>query len=154
MRKPKDISGERYGRLVAIRLAFDFEKKKKSKNTSAQWYCECDCGNSSIVSKHALNRKSSTSCGCLRTENSRISLKNKRPKGIISALKRKFTAYKFNAKKKGRSFELTMEYFHELITSNCDYCGTEPNQLTCIYRSKDEENTLIHNGIDRIDSCA
>lgn len=148
----KDITNQRYGKLTVLRLAKLEEKKISKFDTSSQWFCKCDCGKEIITKKSLLRTGRSKSCGCLATENARKALKGKRPKGIESALKRKFNAYKFNAQKRNLVFELTIEEFHNLIIQDCRYCGLKPNQQTCIYRSQDIENTLIHNGIDRLNN--
>jgi hypothetical protein len=56
-RRGVDITGMRFGRLVAI----------KSVGTNAvgklMWECQCDCGNSSIVAGKRLRNGHNTSCG-------------------------------------------------------------------------------------------
>lgn len=54
----KDISGHRFGRLVA-----------KSFIPGQGWLCECDCGNTCIKSGYALSSGNTRSCGCLQQEN-------------------------------------------------------------------------------------
>lgn len=60
--KLKDITGQRYGKLVAIKYT------GKIKNHSAVWECKCDCGNSVEVKANALTSGAIQSCGCLRSE--------------------------------------------------------------------------------------
>ncbi len=57
----KDISGQRFGRLVAI---------KPSGNTKqgTVWLCKCDCGNVVTVQQGSLHSGKTKSCGCLRKE--------------------------------------------------------------------------------------
>jgi len=58
---PVDISGRRYGRLVAIeRLGF--------RKGEALWKCLCDCGTSRIVPLRCLRGGISSSCGCHRRD--------------------------------------------------------------------------------------
>ena len=64
MGKFKDITGQRFGRLIAIRPT----EKRVSGNGSIVWECICDCGKKYEVSSNALNRKATQSCGCLWTE--------------------------------------------------------------------------------------
>ncbi len=52
-----NLCGKRFGRLVVLEYAG--EKK---------WKCQCDCGETTIVSGNALNSGSTKSCGCLRIE--------------------------------------------------------------------------------------
>lgn len=50
--------GERYGRLVV----------KEQAERRYHYLCECDCGNTVVVSKYNLAAGTSKSCGCLRSE--------------------------------------------------------------------------------------
>lgn len=56
-------------------------------------------------------------------------------------------SYKFRAKQKGLTFELTEEQFLELSQRNCHYCGAEPSGT-----SKSRYDIFIYNGLDRKDS--
>lgn len=65
----RDISNQRFGRLVAIKVV------GKSKVNSLLWECRCDCGN--IVNRASAtlrNAKGVCSCGCYLTERSKIHL--------------------------------------------------------------------------------
>ena len=53
-----DETGNRYGRLVVTAPA-------PTKNRSAQWLCQCDCGNAAVISGGNLRKKTTRSCGCL-----------------------------------------------------------------------------------------
>jgi hypothetical protein len=56
----KDLSGQRFGRLVAVRDVGSNGKRRL-------WECRCDCGNISVVD--ASNLVDHTrSCGCLKSE--------------------------------------------------------------------------------------
>ena len=56
-----DLTGKRFGRLVA-RTFHD------TISTGARWICNCDCGNTSIVTANNLRAKQTISCGCYRRE--------------------------------------------------------------------------------------
>jgi hypothetical protein len=58
----KDITGERFGRLIAIK------RTGKKKNNSQVWECKCDCGNICEVSSGTLRSGKTNSCGCLLNE--------------------------------------------------------------------------------------
>lgn len=60
MNKIKDLTNQRFGRLVAKRPT------KKRRSGSVVWECECDCGNSKKVSTCHLSSGSTRSCGCLQ----------------------------------------------------------------------------------------
>lgn len=60
-RKPKNILGQRFGRLVAI----EFLGIKKH---CAMWKCRCDCGNEVEMKGIDLRFGHTRSCGCLHTD--------------------------------------------------------------------------------------
>lgn len=55
--KPIDISGQRFGRLVAV-------KRLRSLPKTALWLCRCDCGNTKECKLSKLRNGDNTSCGC------------------------------------------------------------------------------------------
>ena len=57
-----DITGQRFGRLTAIRY-FDSNKRGQ-----ARWLLNCDCGAEKITALHDLKHGGATSCGCVRKE--------------------------------------------------------------------------------------
>ena len=62
MSKLINISGQRFGRLVAI------EYVGSTKSHNALWLCQCDCGNMIVTRSVTLRKKQTTSCGCYRKE--------------------------------------------------------------------------------------
>jgi len=61
MRKALDITGNRYGRLVAVIRA-------ESKNGQTFWKCRCDCGTEKDINLYSLRKGITQSCGCLMRE--------------------------------------------------------------------------------------
>lgn len=59
--KEKDITNQRFGRLVAI----NFVKVEKHRSF---WNFACDCGNTLVILKGNVTGGTTQSCGCLRTE--------------------------------------------------------------------------------------
>ncbi len=57
----KDIAGQRFGRLTALRL----DGKQGRKNL---WLFSCDCGSAARATVHNVNSGNTASCGCLRRE--------------------------------------------------------------------------------------
>ncbi len=55
----EDISGQRFGRLVAARPA-----GRTARDGSPFWVCYCDCGACTAASQGALDRGETTDCGC------------------------------------------------------------------------------------------
>lgn len=64
--KSKDITGQTFGRLTAIRPT-----DRKTSNGATIWECKCSCGNTTYVGVSELILGRINSCGCLRTETSR-----------------------------------------------------------------------------------
>jgi len=57
-----DISGQKFGRLTAIKRIAGKEGKR------GFWRCRCDCGNGKKVYTSSLTRGMTKSCGCLDLE--------------------------------------------------------------------------------------
>ena len=55
----KNLTGQRFGRLVVIKRVGSDKQKR------ATWECQCDCGNLCIVSSSYLLNENTKSCGCL-----------------------------------------------------------------------------------------
>jgi DNA-binding XRE family transcriptional regulator len=60
----KDITGQRFGRLVAIERA----GKPTGTQTTYRWRCRCDCGKIVTVTLNSLTTGKTQSCGCLQKE--------------------------------------------------------------------------------------
>lgn len=58
----KDITGQRFGRLTAIRW------EGWTDTWGSRWLCRCDCGKEVSVLKNNLMRGKTQSCGCLRRD--------------------------------------------------------------------------------------
>ena len=65
-----DITGQRFGRLVALHPT---EKRRSGK---VLWKCACDCGNTTLATPNALKSGNTTSCGCVYKETRRGRLKH------------------------------------------------------------------------------
>lgn len=60
--KTKDITNQRFGKLVAL-----YPAAQNLKNRNILWYCKCDCENYYLVSTTDLINGNTKSCGCLRS---------------------------------------------------------------------------------------
>ena len=58
MGKFKDITGQRFGRLVVLR------RRGSDAKGQAMWICQCQCGITTVVRTSDLNNGNSRSCGC------------------------------------------------------------------------------------------
>lgn len=61
MPSPIDLTGKRYGRLVAVAPAAASGRLRK-------WDCQCDCGSAACVATNKLTSGHTRSCGCLVSE--------------------------------------------------------------------------------------
>ena len=65
----RDITGQRFGRLVVVEISYKANNKR-------YWKCICDCGKSCVIRQDQLVTGKTNSCGCIHAEyNARISEK-------------------------------------------------------------------------------
>lgn len=62
-RSEKNITGMRFGRLVAIRKERS-EWNKEKRQYISYWLFKCDCGNEKVINKYAVTHGRVLSCGC------------------------------------------------------------------------------------------
>lgn len=156
----RDLTDERFGRLICLERIEDIIKK--SGRAYQAWNCRCDCGNEKIILREYLINGETQSCGCLIKEG-RIN-----PKRLekLQAGKRKFEPHISSARdiwracKQRKKCYLSFEEFYNISQQNCHYCGIAPsnrfNKFTHSSRKNSQygkDNGLfIYNGLDRIDS--
>lgn len=71
MAAPKDLTGQKFGRLTVLRLDQRKYLSPAGKPTR-RWICRCDCGKELSVLQNALTGKNGTrSCGCSRRDTMR-----------------------------------------------------------------------------------
>ena len=61
----RDISGQRFGRLTAIRV---YSKASAHPYRKTKWLCRCDCGNEIVTALNNLQKGCTKSCGCLQRD--------------------------------------------------------------------------------------
>lgn len=142
--------GRRCGKLTVIEFVSITNTRKIPRRL---YKCLCDCGKYTLIDSGKLStnpnsKRSTKSCGCLRSE-------------VATQTKRKGTALESTARlvwdryKDGCSFE----EFMVLSQQECFYCGDLPSRIANYQInkrgiSKDwaREANFIYNGLDRIDS--
>lgn len=127
----KDISNQRFGKLIAIEPFRDGRKLK--------WKCKCDCGKIYNAVGIELRIGATKSCGSCRYI-------RQYDRGVISV----YCQYRDKAKKRKIPFYLGEREFEKLIKKNCHYCKLEPYNFIKDKRSNSIK--IIYSGIDRIDS--
>lgn len=63
MNEFRDLTGQRFGRLIAIERVAN-----SSVSAAARWRVNCDCGGSTVVYSFGLISGDSKSCGCLKRQ--------------------------------------------------------------------------------------
>lgn len=61
----KDLTGQRFGRLVVV------QRDGTSKHGATTWLCQCDCGKTCVEPMYWLTTGKVRSCGCLSIDTSR-----------------------------------------------------------------------------------
>lgn len=61
-----DLTGKRFGRLLALNR--EETKESPGGNKRTMWKCKCDCGKETIVWSYSLTSGKTTSCGCYQLE--------------------------------------------------------------------------------------
>lgn len=72
MGKLKDLTGQRFGRLVALSYIPD---RRRIGGPEGAWIVQCDCGTYKAVRPYLLTSGQQQSCGCLRREMSSVRMR-------------------------------------------------------------------------------
>lgn len=67
----RDITGQRFGRLVAIKSEARRGKRNGREGAFTWWLCQCDCGREKWIILSSIVAGHSKSCGCLKREKGR-----------------------------------------------------------------------------------
>lgn len=78
----KDLTNYRSGKLIALSPT-----DKRTKSGEIYWLCQCDCGNTSIVSSSNLISKNTQSCGCTSQSHGEIKIEELLIKNNIHYIK-------------------------------------------------------------------
>lgn len=137
----KDLTGQRFGMLTVIKF-------EKSENKNRYWFCQCDCGNTKIVTRANLTKKQTHSCGC------NWHLKNKKHKnwkGYNDIGLDFFNDIKRGAIERNLEFNITIEYLWELFISQHKKCALSGIDLKFADTRKNKSKSQTAS-VDRIDS--
>lgn len=134
----KSLIGKKFGRLTIINV---YSERKCNGKTKEHCECLCDCGKKVITQLWNVENSKTKSCGCLQIY--------RHPERDVG-LRKLYYRYKFRAKNSyTKEFNIDLEKFKELTSSNCFYCGIEPKDSM---KSKSEYSSYSYNGLDRINS--
>src|ERR1035437_5670384 len=147
----KDLSGNRYGRLLVTTQA-------PTGKRGTVWSCLCDCGNRKDIAGQNLTSGSRTSsCGSLSKE-----VHANRCRNVLSGLNQHESGsalrnvvlghYKRNARSMPREWVLTDEQAYSMFASDCHCCGPPPSRVKSRNGNKAYNGSFTFNGIDRKDN--
>lgn len=90
-KKTCDITGKRFGKLVAIKPT-----EQRDKNGGILWECKCDCGRTHYATPGNLNSGGLLSCGCLLSKGEEIIGNLLEDANIIYKSQKTFESCRFN----------------------------------------------------------
>lgn len=139
---PRTAPGERYGKLMIIDPGPLYYSGDSHEAKVRRVEVLCECGAQYYTREAAVVHGNATQCmGCKHKAQSVLMSRDYTGWNIWKNL------YVQNAKAKQRFFELGDEEFMALCQDNCFYCGAPP-----ALRNFVRNNTILANGIDRVDS--
>lgn len=132
------------------------ENRDRARNVLCLYRCRF-CQSEFETLRFLVNRGSVVSCGCyhrssLKAEKTVRARTKKSDKD--RAIQYKYRRYRDSAKKRGLSFNLSVDEFGRLLLQACKYCGAEPAKEIDI--SKHMKFIPIEtkvSGIDRLNNC-
>lgn len=131
MGKFRDLTGQRFGRLTAIKRVDDHVMPSGERRS--RWLCKCDCGNEITIIGKALTKKNGTkSCGCFTREN-------------MSNIRKKYNTYNLTGEfgvgytSKGEEFWFDLEDY-DLIK---DYCWSINKNGYVISTDRNTRKTIL-----------
>ena len=139
----EDMIKKKFGRLTVkkfngIKIRVYNGKTKRSR----EWVCECECGEVVITDTAHLKRGHTKSCGCLKRD---LQRKEKTMSGKVTV----WCSMRNSAKKRKLEWSLEFDYFVELCSGLCHYCGAGCSNVC---RHLDDWARFEYNGIDRVNN--
>jgi hypothetical protein len=115
MAKGIDLTGQRFGKLVVVKLL-----PERTVCKTRIWLCKCDCGANKGVRRSSLVAGMTKTCGCGAHPNRQANV-NWRGYGEISL--DFFTTVKRNAEMRSLEFNITIEYLWDLYIKQDKKCN-------------------------------
>lgn len=106
-----ELTGLKFGYLTIIKYS---PKRTKGGDLVGRWECKCDCGNTTFGYTSSLKRGKKLSCGCLL---------KKHILGL-SWEERLYKERKRQALIRKKVWNITLEFFKDIIKKPCYYCGS------------------------------
>src|SRR5665647_634332 len=103
--RAKDITGKRFGRLIAL---FPMDDGVVRKGNPTKWLMQCDCGKKHLAGAASLSIGQTVSCGCLKKERMIALGKNSATHGMGQS-----PEYKSWCKMKERCYAKNHRQYHD-----------------------------------------
>ena len=134
----QDLSGKRFGRLIAIERVEDYVLPCGQKHT--QWLCKCDCGRYKKITALSLKSGHCSSCGCYGLE--------KRTKHG----QYKSRLYRIYINMKKRCYDKNNKRYNDYGGRGITICEEWKNNFLSFYSLANESGYNDSLTIDRIDN--
>lgn len=139
-----DLSGRRFRNAVVVERS-----SEKNKHGIWMWVCLCDCGKKFLATGNNLQRRPNKHCGCMTLLNIAKANQKRKKDPTMLMIGDVFRAYKQGARRRGFSFELSLDNFGKLILGRCFYCDSPPKLE---YTPDKKPAGVYRNGVDRMNS--
>lgn len=138
MAEMKEIAGQRFGKLVALKYVETIKRTRR-------YLCQCDCGNQKILMRKLLVRGDTTSCGCGWIKSNK---KHHSWRGYEDIPLDFFTSIIRGAKSRNYKFDITIEELWDIFLMQDKKCALSGLDLKFSKTRKDK--TLQTASVDRI----
>lgn len=143
MTKFRDLSGMRFGQLIAISRA------ENKTSTQTKWNCKCDCGNEVVVFGANLTTNHSQSCGCVKSIT--VSLRvRKHGQSHIGSSGASSTEYMIWTNMLTRCYNENNNHYVNYGARGIKVCDRWKNDFSCFIEDMGLRPSKEHS-IDRID---
>lgn len=147
MAKALDVTGDRYGHLVALAPSGCLMAGRQLKTA---WKFRCDCGVEVVRKLMNVRSGDTKSCGCQQRRAQHLAGVRIRLAEGESSFRALFDDYRRRAKRRGVVFDLDIDGFRSLTTAPCYYCNAKPRQRKMA--SSESFGAYQYNGLDRLDN--
>ena len=133
MAKFVDLTGKRFGRLVAQRFV--------KENGQIKWICACDCGGQAITTGTKLKNGHTSSCGCLQRERTSKACQKDytgEKYGKLSVIRR------ISEKGKSVKYECVCDCGNHVIVLGSNLVAGATRSCGCIRKEKTKKLKLSH----------